>query len=214
MAEILQRGRVPEQERKQRYYETISGESERLSRLVENLLDFSKIEAGMKEYRMEETDVGAVAAETVSRFRQQAALQEFRLEAEIAEGMPHIPADKESLSRAILNLLDNAVKYSGGRPLVVLRVWARDARIYLQVEDEGIGISPAEQRRIFDKFYRSSKALEQNIKGSGIGLPLVDHIIRAHGGKVSLESEPGRGTRVTIELPVTPAQEKKGHDHG
>ncbi len=214
MAELLQRGRVPQAERRQKYYETITGESERLSRLVENLLDFSKIEAGMKEYRMEETDIAAVAADTASRFRQQAALQEFRLETEIAEGMPVIRADKDSLSRAIFNLLDNAVKYSGEKPRVVLRAWSGEDQIFLQVEDEGIGISVAEQKRIFEKFYRSNRALEGNIKGSGIGLPLVEHIVRAHGGKVLLESEPGKGTRVTIELPVQLAEEMKGEDDG
>ncbi len=214
MAELLQRGRVPQEERKQRYYETITGESERLSRLVENLLDFSKIEAGMKEYTMEETDVTAVAAETASRFRQQSVLQEFSLETEIADGIPLVRADRESISRAVFNLLDNAVKYSNGNPRIVLRVWTRDDHVCLQVEDEGVGISKSDQKRIFDKFYRARHATESDVKGSGIGLPLVDHIVRAHGGRIILESEPRKGTRVTIELPVAQRGEKKGNGDG
>jgi signal transduction histidine kinase/tetratricopeptide (TPR) repeat protein len=214
MAELLQRGRVRDEARKQQYYETITGESERLSRLVENLLDFSKIEAGMKEYRMEETDVAALAADVAGRFRQQAAFTDFTLESEIEDGLPAIHADKDSLSRAVFNLLDNAVKYSGANPRVVLRAWSAEDAVCLQVEDHGIGIGKSEQKKIFEKFYRSESALESDIKGSGIGLPLVEHVVRAHGGKVLLESEPGKGTQVTIRLPVRPHEEKKEGENG
>ncbi|OGD26587.1 MAG: hypothetical protein A2V57_04565 [Candidatus Aminicenantes bacterium RBG_19FT_COMBO_65_30] len=214
MAELLQRGRVRDEARKQQYYETITGESERLGRLVENLLDFSKIEAGMKEYRMEEVDIAALAADVAGRFRQQAAFKEFTLETEIASDLPFIRADKDALGRAVLNLLDNAVKYSGGNPRVTLRAWSGEDAVNLQVEDHGIGIGKPEQKKIFEKFYRSESALESDVKGSGIGLPLVEHVVRAHGGKVLLESEPGKGTRVTIRLPVKPPEEKKEGENG
>ena len=214
MAELLERGRVRDEARKQQYYETITGESERLSRLVENLLDFSKIEAGMKEYRMEETDIAVLSADVAGRFRRQAALKDFTLETEIADGLPVISADKDSLSRAVFNLLDNAVKYSGANPRIVLRAWSGEDAVCFQVEDHGIGIGKSEQKKVFEKFYRSKSALESDVKGSGIGLPLVEHVVRAHGGKVSLESEPGKGTRVTIRLPVGPHAEKKEGEHG
>ena len=214
MAELLQRGRVRDEARKQQYYETITGESERLSRLVENLLDFSKIEAGMKEYRMEETDIAVLAADVAGRFRQQAAFKDFVLETEIADGLPVIRADKDSLARAVFNLLDNAVKYSGDNPRVFLRAWSGEDAVSLQVEDHGIGISKPDQKKVFEKFYRSESALESDIKGSGIGLPLVEHVVRAHGGAVSLESELGQGTRVTIRLPVGRTEEKKEGEHG
>ena len=214
MAELLERGRVPDEARKQQYYETITGESERLSRLVENLLDFSKIEAGMKEYRMEETDIAALVADVAGRFRRQAALKDFTLDTEIADGLPVISAEKDSLSRAVLNLLDNAVKYSGANPRVVLRAWLEEDTVSLQVEDHGIGIGKFEQKKVFEKFYRSASAQESDVKGSGIGLPLVEHVVRAHGGKVLLESEPRKGTRVTIRLPVRPHDAKKEGEHG
>ena len=214
MAELLQRGRVRDEARKQQYYETITGESERLSRLVENLLDFSKIEAGMKEYRMEETDIAALAADVAGRFRQQAAFKDFTLETEIEDGLPVIAADKDSLARAVFNLLDNAVKYSGQNPRVVLRAWSGEDSVNLQVEDHGIGISKPEQKKIFEKFYRSESALESAVKGSGIGLPLVEHVVRAHGGKVILESELGKGTQVTLRLPVRRPEEKKEGENG
>jgi signal transduction histidine kinase len=213
MAELLQRGRVRDEARKQRYYETITAESERLSRLVENLLDFSKIEAGMKEYRLEEADIAALAADVAGRFREQAAFKDFTLETEIADNLPFIRADKDALGRAVLNLLDNAVKYSGGNPRVILRAWSGEDSVNLQVEDHGIGIAKSEQKKIFEKFYRSESALESNVKGSGIGLPLVEHVVRAHGGKVLLESEPGKGTRVTIRLPVKPPELRKGDEN-
>ncbi|MCJ7486134.1 MAG: ATP-binding protein [Candidatus Aminicenantes bacterium] len=214
MAELLQRGRVRDEARKQQYYETITGESERLSRLVENLLDFSKIEAGVKEYRMEETDIAALAADVAGRFRQQAAFKDFNLETEIAGDLPLIRADKDALGRAVLNLLDNAVKYSGGNPRVTLRVWPGEDAVNIQVEDHGIGIGKPEQKKIFEKFYRSESALQSSVKGSGIGLPLVEHAVREHGGNVLLESEPGKGTRVTIRLPIGPAELRKGDEHG
>lgn len=214
LAELLQRGRVRDETRKQQYYETITGESERLSRLVENLLDFSKIEAGMKEYKMEETDIAELAADVADRFRQQAALKDFTLETEIEGALPVIPADKDSLSRAVFNLLDNAVKYSGGNPRVALRAWFGEGAVDIQVEDHGIGISKPEQKKIFEKFYRSESALESDVKGSGIGLPLVQRVVQAHGGKVILESEPGKGTRVTIRLPVRRPEEKKEGENG
>ncbi|MCJ7588428.1 MAG: HAMP domain-containing histidine kinase [Candidatus Aminicenantes bacterium] len=214
MAELLQRGRVRDEARKQQYYEAITGESERLSRLVENLLDFSKIESGMKEYRMEEADIAALAADVATRFRQQAGFKDFTLETEIAGGLLVIQADKESLGRAVFNLLDNAVKYSGENPRLVLRAWSGEDAVCLQVEDYGIGIVISEQKKIFEKFYRSEVAMESDVKGTGIGLPLVEHIVRAHGGKVLLESEAGKGTRVTIRLPVRRSEEKKEDENG
>jgi signal transduction histidine kinase/tetratricopeptide (TPR) repeat protein len=208
MAELLQRGRVPDEARKQQYYETISGESERLSRLVENMLDFSKIEAGAKEYRMEEADIAVLAAEVADRFRQQAGSKDFILKTEIADDLPRVRVDRDALGRAVLNLLDNAVKYSGKEPRLTLRVRSAGNAIHLQVEDNGIGIPMSEQKKIFDKFYRSESAVESAVKGSGIGLPLVEHVARAHGGDVALESEIGRGTRVTIRIPAGSPEEK------
>jgi len=210
LSELLQRGRVPDDQRKQQYYETITGESERLGRLVENILDFSKIESGLKEYRTEETDIVALVGEVASRFERQAALKEFKLETEIAENAPKMAVDKEALSRALFNLLDNAVKYSGENPHIFLRLRADADRILLEVEDNGTGISRSEQQKIFEKFYRSEQAMEGNIKGSGIGLTLVDHIVKAHGGDILLESEPGKGTKVTIRLPLRPPKTKDG----
>ena len=210
LAELLERGRVESDERKREYYGAITSESERLARLIENILDFSKIEAGLKKYQAEEVNIAALVADVASGFKRQSGLKPYTLETSVAEGLPVISGDGEALSRALFNLLDNSVKYSGDSPSIVLRAWSDGMRIFLRVEDDGIGIAKDEQRKVFEKFYRSDEVLQGNIKGSGIGLTLVDRIVKAHGGRVGLESEPGRGTRVTIEIPVRGVVEKAG----
>ena len=210
LADLLQRGRVRKEDRKQQYYETITQESERLSRLIENILDFSKIEAGMKEYEFEETDVAEMCRDVVSRFQEQVAPQEFTIESEISEELPRIHADREALSRALFNLLDNAVKYSGESRRIFLRAMPEESNIFIEVEDEGVGIANEEQQRVFEKFYRSGNIYESSIKGSGIGLTNVEHIVKAHGGEVILESELGKGTIVRLRLP----RDKKTHRGG
>lgn len=202
LAELLQRGRVKEESKKQQYYESITHESERLSRLIENILDFSKIEAGMKEYEFEETDMAEMCRDVVSRFQEQIAPQEFKIESEVPEELPKIMVDKETLPRALFNLLDNAVKYSGDSRKIQFRAWADQNQIFLKVMDQGFGIRKEDQERVFEKFYRSADIQNGTIKGSGIGLTLVSHIAVAHGGEVLLESEPGKGTEVTIQLPI------------
>ena len=205
LADLLKRGRVTRDDRKQEYYETITHESERLSRLIENILDFSKIEAGMKEYEFAELDLSELGRDVVSRFKEQAALQDFTIESHIPPELPRVSGDREALSRALFNLLDNAVKYSGDSRRIFLRVDSDESFINLAVEDEGVGISKEEQQRVFEKFYRSGSSQESSVKGSGIGLTIVDHVVKAHGGDVLLESEPGQGTKVTIRLPRQPA---------
>ena len=202
LAELLQRGRVKEEEKKQQYYQTITDESERLSRLIENILDFSKIEAGMKEYQFEETDMGNLVRNVASRFQKQAPGKTFRLKTDIASQMPKLSADREAISRAMFNLMDNALKYSGENPEITLRAWPDEESIFLEVQDNGIGISEGEQRRVFEKFYRSWGVHESKVKGSGIGLTLVAHIVEAHGGEVSLKSDLGIGTKVTLKIPI------------
>jgi len=201
LADLLQRGRVGEEKKKQQYYETITQESERLSRLIENILDFSKIEAGVKEYEFTEVDAAEICRDVVFRFQQQAAPQEFTIDIEISEELPRIHADREALSRALFNLLDNAVKYSGDSQKISVRVWADESNIFIEVEDKGVGIGKEEKQRVFEKFYRSETIHESSVKGSGIGLTIVDHIVRAQGGEVFLESELGRGTKVRLRLP-------------
>jgi len=214
LAELLQRGRVQEENKKQQYYETITNESERLSRLIENILDFSKIEAGMKEYQFEETDMAHLAKDVAARFQEQVAGEKFVIEQEISNQMPKVFVDKEAVSRALFNLLDNAFKYSGESLKAYLRVWSDRENIFLEVKDEGIGISKQDQAKIFEKFYRSGDVHDASIKGSGIGLTLAAHIVKAHEGELLLESDLGKGTKVTIRLLVKRKMDKKRDKNG
>jgi len=207
LADLLRRGRVRGEERKQEYFETISSEGERLSRLIENILDFSKIEAGMKEYQFEKTDVAVLVKNVVSGFKEHTKGTKYTLETEISDRMPAIPADEEAISRALDNLLDNAIKYSGKRPTVFLRAWSSERNIFMEIEDNGVGISKEDQKKVFQKFYRSGRLEKNMVRGSGIGLTIVEHIVKSHKGEVLLESAIGRGTKVTIKLPIKRAED-------
>jgi len=210
LAELLKRGRIKEETKKQLYYETITDETDRLSRLVENILDFSKIEADMKEYRFEKTDIAQLARDVASRFQKQVVGKKFILITEIPKQMPKVSADKEAISRALFNMLDNALKYRGQSQRANLRAWSDRENVFLEVEDKGIGISKEEQKKVFDRFYRSDRAYDDKIRGSGIGLGVVSHIIKAHKGEVKLESERGIGTKVTLKIPLKGDMDKNG----
>jgi signal transduction histidine kinase len=129
---------------------------------------------------------------------------------EIQDSLPTIQADREALSRALFNLLDNAVKYSGKNPEIHLRAFFDEEAMFLEVQDKGVGIGKEDQKKVFEKFYRSSHTASKNIEGSGIGLTLVDHIVKAHGGQVMLESDLDQGTRVTLKLPIVHKGKKDG----
>ena len=210
LSEMLDADRVKENSKKKTYYRKINKESERLSRLVENMLDFSKIEAGMKKYKREEFPVKDLIADVAARFKEYAGDKEISLHCEAENGLPVIHADREAMSRALFNLLDNAVKYSGKDPTVTLRARIDGDAVCLEVQDNGPGIRKEERTKVFEKFYRSQNPEHADIEGSGIGLTLVDHVARAHGGAVKIESAPGGGTWVTLRLPLP----LKGTNHG
>lgn len=200
LSEMLDTGRVKGEDKKKIYYGKISNESERLSRLIENMLDYSKIEAGMKKYQFESLSVEDIVWNVAKRFEEYHAHKPLTLNVEITDNLPSINADREGISRAVFNLLDNAVKYSGKDPVIYFRARCEGSDLFLEVQDSGSGISLDEQNKVFGKFYRSADSIQKNIEGSGIGLTLVHHIVRAHGGEVFLESDVGTGTKVTLKL--------------
>jgi signal transduction histidine kinase len=201
-AETLELGRVPGEEKARQYYQVINKESQRLTQLINNILDFSRIEAGRKEYRFAPTDISRIVQDVVDAYRFQIEQQGFTLEVKLAEDVPEVPADKEALAQAVLNLVNNAIKYSRDDKYLGLEVRRQDGRVLLSISDRGIGIAKGEQRKIFDKFYRAEDSLVHETKGSGLGLALVHHIMEAHGGEVEVDSTPGRGSRFTLALPI------------
>jgi signal transduction histidine kinase len=203
--EFMKLGRVADPSKIQEYGEHIETESRRLTQLINNILDFSKIESGRKTYNFERVCVEELVAETIKtcevRLRQMGFAVVFQ---ESPRPLPPALLDRDALCQALMNLLDNAVKYSeqAERREVTVRLGERDGRILISVSDHGIGIPPEEQKKIFEKFYRVSTGLVHDVKGSGLGLSLVKHIVEAHGGAVAVESEPGRGSTFTVSLPA------------
>jgi signal transduction histidine kinase len=206
LGELLARGRVPSEERRQEYYERITHESDRLARLVENMLDFSQMEHGRKHYRIERLETAAWLQRVVADARGLQARGSTVVVASIPGDLPAIEADPAAMSSAIHNLLDNAIKYSPGRAAVWLDAEARNGRVTIRVRDEGVGIGPGELDRVFERFYRGEAEVTREVKGAGLGLSLVRHIVDAHDGAVGCKSQPGQGSTFTIELPAADQQ--------
>ena len=199
--EMLKLGRVSRPEKRQTYYEIITSESERLSHLIDNVLDFSRIEEGRKRYEFRIEPVGEVIASAVERFRR-LMKSRVEIEADVVPELPKLEIDRDALTQALFNLLDNAAKYSGEDPRVRVETSAENGWILVRVIDWGIGIDRQDQERIFDKFYRAHTMEAAQAGGSGLGLTLVRHIAQAHGGDVSVSSVRGRGSTFTIRIPV------------
>jgi signal transduction histidine kinase len=256
LAEGLERGRVSASEKQREYYGFIVQECRRLSALIENVLDFARIEQGRKDYEFEPTDLGRLVRETVRLMEPVAAEKQVSLELDPAAsavscGPPesdlqpsafilHPSLDGRAIQQALLNLIDNAVKFSpaGGTVTVGLRLsdpglgggetgaggMGADALggigpsagvvaagqsalpVIIWVQDQGPGIPPEDQERIFERFYRRGSELRRDTQGVGIGLSLVRHIVEAHGGRVTLRSAVGHGSRFELQLPIRPAQ--------
>jgi signal transduction histidine kinase len=201
-AETLELGRISNPGKRQEYYEIIRKESERLTSLINNILDFSRIESGKKEYSFRETDVADLVRGTLESYRFEIEQNGFQFEQKIDNDLPQVWVDREAIARSLLNLVNNAVKYSAAEKYLGVYLYRHSSGVNLEVVDHGIGIPAKEQPKIFEKFYRVGDPLMHNTKGSGLGLSLVRHIVQAHGGEVVVESEPGQGSKFTITLPV------------
>ena len=203
-SEILELGRVDTEEKKEEYYRIIRHESRRLNKTIDNILDFSKIEAGRKTYKLVDGDIAELIDNVLSTHRYQIVNSGFDVETNIEPDLPPALIDHDAMAQAISNLLDNAIKYSGKVKQLSISAKTLGSDLAIEIADRGIGIPRTEQAKIFEKFYRVGNGLVHDVKGSGLGLSLVKHIIEAHNGTISVESDLGEGSRFTIVLPRAP----------
>jgi signal transduction histidine kinase len=201
--EFLKSGRITDQRKVREYGGYIEAESSRLTHLINNILDFSRIESGRKTWHFESADLNHLIAETLQTFEVQLRENNFHIDwSPASEKLPQVMMDQGAISQALVNLLDNAVKYSGSaRKIQVVLEQIPDA-VEISVSDAGIGISSEDQEKVFERFYRVSTGLVHDVKGSGLGLALVRYIVEAHHGSISVKSSPGRGSTFTIRLPL------------
>jgi two-component system phosphate regulon sensor histidine kinase PhoR len=202
--ELLSMNRVRDADKARQYYEIILRETERLTALIDNVLDFAKIERGKSEYEFKPIELGRVVEPAIEMYRHRAAEAGMRLEYASDPDLPAVRADGDAITLLLINLIDNALKYGVGTDLIGVALRGDAQHVYLEVFDRGAGIPAHHLKRIFDRFYRyqASDLDTHGHRGSGIGLSLVRHIAKAHGGWVSVTSTPGVETRFTVRFPV------------
>jgi two-component system phosphate regulon sensor histidine kinase PhoR len=202
--ELLATGKYKGEAMGREYAGIINREAERLSHLIDNVLDFARLERGKASYHFAEGRLEEVVERALDVFRHRLEKEKLRLRTEIESNLPAVRMDEGAMTLVLLNLVDNAVKYAGDGGEVSVRLRRVPGAVALSIADRGSGIGRDEQRRIFERFYRADNARARNVRGSGIGLALVKHIAEAHGGRVEVESAPGRGATFTVYVPVAP----------
>ena len=179
-------------------------EMARLARLVDRVLDFSRMEQQRKQFDFAEGELQEVVEDTVRVFQGQMSEdeEECEIHTRIAEDVPLTIFDRDAISEVLWNLLHNAVKYSDPPRQVSVELQREVDTVTLTVHDNGIGIPKHEQKRVFERFYRSDDTLTRVVEGSGLGLAMVKYIVEAHGGTVSVESQVGEGSTFAVILPI------------
>jgi signal transduction histidine kinase len=212
-AEMLLEGRQRSENKKQEYLSLMVSESERLTRLINNVLDFSRMEQGRKHYSMERLDLSALCTELLESQRPRYERSGFRLELRTrysednVTGQVWVQADPEALKQSLLNLLSNAEKYSGNQKVIEVQIHRVESWVFVEVMDRGKGVSHSQAKRIFEEFYRGDDSLTAKVRGSGLGLSITRRILRDHGGDVLYLPREGGGSIFRIQLPADSGQE-------
>ena len=201
-AETLEMERLKDPGKQKEYLVTIVHETERLSHLINNILNFARIDAGRKVYHFADVQVNDVVMSVVHTYESHLKEQGFQVVVDLDRGLPPIAADAEAVKEGIVNLLDNAAKYSSDRKYVRITTGSDGRTAFVDVEDRGVGVAPRHQERIFEMFYRVTEGDVHTTKGSGLGLALVRHIMGAHHGTVTLTSTPGKKSTFRLSFPL------------
>ncbi len=202
-SETLKQNRATSREKQEQYLDTISSESDRLARLVDNVLNFSRLERHAKEFDFRLTNIGEVVGSAVEAYRFYAEQRGATINLNIAPELPQMEADAEAISQMVINLVDNAVKYSEDEGEITVNVFRRGGNIIIQVVDRGVGINEEDLKKIFDKFYRGKNVANLGTGGTGLGLTLAKAVAEAHGGDIRVRSKEGAGSRFSAILPLS-----------
>ncbi len=201
--DTLQMGRIQQPQRMQQCLDVLSAETARLSAMIDRLLGWARMEAGKRTYQTERERPDDLVDAALAAFETQRLHgPPVDLAREVAPGLPEISIDLAAMSEALLNLFHNAYKFTGAVKKIGVRARAAAGGVEIAVSDNGPGIAPREQKRIFEKFYRAELPVAGAVEGSGLGLAIVQHIVQAHGGTVTVQSEPGAGSTFAIWLPA------------
>jgi two-component system phosphate regulon sensor histidine kinase PhoR len=198
--EMLQSGRAANDAKRREYLDIIVSESERLSSLIENVLDFARVERGRQAYDFADGSVADAVSKAVNVYRYRAEREGIDLEADIEPDLPHATIDERAIQLAVINLIDNALKYAPGSGVIAVRAKRENGSIVIRVIDRGPGVSPEDRERIFERFVRGSTA-RAPVRGSGIGLALVKHIAESHGGRAWVEAGLSPGASFALAIP-------------
>jgi signal transduction histidine kinase len=202
-AETLRAGRPRDPSARDEYLDTIVAESERLSRLLDNVLDFAKIERGTRNYTMAPRQLSDIVGDARRIMAHALAQQGFALDVTVDPAVPAVFVDADAVEQAVLNLMVNAMKYSGESRRIGIRLTHDDCWAVVTVSDSGIGIAESEQAKIFTEFHRAPGPQNASVPGAGLGLTIVRHIASAHHGHVTVRSEPGHGSEFSLHLPLS-----------
>ncbi len=204
--ETLQLGRIADPAQEKEALEIISAETQRLSVLIARLLDWARMESGKRSYDFRRQPLGPIVDDALRAVEPQRIQTGAVVRRDLPEGLPQVYADRDALADSLVDLLQNAFKYTGDDKRISISAEGSGNAVAIVVADNGPGIPGSDQKRIFDKFYRGKDPLERTIEGSGLGLSMVKHVVQAHGGRVGVKSELGKGAAFTVLLPASEAR--------